>query len=510
MPREGAAGMRDAFSETEDMDSEDLWPEPDMTVLRLHRRSPPALPLNVFGVPWKHWIEVAAQSAACPVDYVASGVIASASALIGNARWALAWPGWEEPPHLWCGAVGDSGNGKSPGSDALMRHVLPVIEHRMVGDFPDRLSDWKSAAEVYAASLECWKSEVRTARKKGDPAPAPPGGEPPPQPQSPRLRQTDVTIERVATLLASAAPKGLLIVRDELAGWLLGMNAYNDAGRAFWIEAYGGRPYRVERQKHPEPIDVPRLVVAVTGGTQPDKLAELLRDGDDGLFARVCWFWPEPIPFDLSHTSAAASWAVDALDRLRLLELVPGAEPSMPDQPLVVPLAKAAVVLLRDFGREMQERQQEAGGLMRSALGKARGIALRLSLVLEFLWWCALDGIGAPPREISEKAFVAAAHFVVDYLMPMAERVYGDATVRREDRNAATLARWIVKTKAAEVHVRKMQRKIRLPGLADAETIRGAATVLVEAGWLMSPKIGFGTASKVTYAVNPRVLEARS
>ena len=57
----------------------------------------------------------------------------------------------------------------------------------------------------------------------------------------PRLRQNDTTIERVATILAGAAPKGVLIVRDELAGWLTGMNAYNDAGRPFWIEAYGGR-----------------------------------------------------------------------------------------------------------------------------------------------------------------------------------------------------------------------------------------------------------------------------
>ncbi len=79
------------------------------------------------------------------------------------------------------------------------------------------------------------------------------------------MRQHDVTIEGVATPLANTAPKGLLIVRDELSGWLLGMTAYNDAGRAFYVEAYGGRPYRVERQKCPQPIEVLRLVVAVTG-----------------------------------------------------------------------------------------------------------------------------------------------------------------------------------------------------------------------------------------------------
>src|SRR5258707_4124806 len=64
------------------------------------------------------------------------------------------------------------------------------------------------------------------------------------------------------------------------------MSAYNPAGRGFWIEAYGGRPYRVERQKHPEPIDIPRLAVAVYGTTQPEKLALLMRGPDDGLFAR--------------------------------------------------------------------------------------------------------------------------------------------------------------------------------------------------------------------------------
>ena len=77
-------------------------------------------------------------AAACPVDYVAAALLAGISALIGHARWAQATPGWAEPPHLWIGAVGDSGNGKSPGADCLMRDVLPEIERRMLADFPDR------------------------------------------------------------------------------------------------------------------------------------------------------------------------------------------------------------------------------------------------------------------------------------------------------------------------------------------------------------------------------------
>src|SRR5690349_23481223 len=108
-----------------------------------------------------------------------------------------------------------------------------------------------------------WKSEVRAAQKSGTPPPLPPEPTAGPEPQAPRLRQNDVTIERVAMLLAAAAPKGLFIVRDELAGWIDGMTSYNDAGRSFWVEANGGRPYRVERQKYPEPINIPRLAAAL-------------------------------------------------------------------------------------------------------------------------------------------------------------------------------------------------------------------------------------------------------
>ncbi len=133
----------------------------------------------------------------------------------------------------------------------------------MQGDFPDRHREWQQAAERAKAAQESWKDHVRVAQKEGTALPIPPDPVPP-EPEAPRLRQNDVTIEKVATLLASAAPKGLLIFRDEMAGWLGSMNQYNDAGRAFWIEAYGGRPYRVERQKHLLPIDVPRLAVAGT------------------------------------------------------------------------------------------------------------------------------------------------------------------------------------------------------------------------------------------------------
>ena len=92
----------------------------------------------------------------------------------------------------------------------------------------------------------------------------------------------------------------------------------------------------------------------------------------------------------------------------------------------------------------------------------------------------------------------------------MAERVYGDAAVGQKDRNAATLARWIMKERPAEVHVRELQRSVRLPGLANAELIHEAAEVLIEADWLRAPAPGteFGHRGRVAYPVNPKLWEA--
>lgn len=482
------------------------WPDPDMSVLRSGRREPPALPLDVFGPEWLRWITTTAQAAAAPVDYVAATLLAAASALIGNARWAQATPGWREPPHLWLACVGDSGTAKSSGADALMRDILPELERRMIGDHPERMREWRVAVEARKAQVEAWEKDVRTAQKGGNAPPLPPEGDDPPEPQQPRIRLSDATVERVATLLARAAPKGLLVTRDELAGWLLGMNAYNDAGRSFWVEAYGGRSYRVERQKNPDPINVERLAVAVAGSIQPDKLAGLFQDADDGLLARFVWCWPEAVPFRLSRTAPGVSWAIEALDRLRMLDL--STDENGNRVPINVPLAEPAMEAMQAFGQDMQQRQIAAGGLMRSAYGKARGMALRVSLVLAMLRWCGRQGVEPPPRIIGEDVFHDACDLVADYAMPMAARVFGDAAMPTSERDAATLARWIVANKAVEVHVRHMQRVVRLPGLGTADAIHAAALVLIEAGWLREPEKGraLGQRGRAAYPVNPAVL----
>lgn len=478
------------------VDPNAAWDDPYLGVLELRRRRAPRFPIGVFGENWGQWLSDAADAAACPVDYVAMPLLSSASCLVGNARWPFAQPGWREPPHLWCGSVGYSGDGKTPGATCLLRDVLPELEHRIVGDYEDRLRDWEQAVDADRAALAKWRKDLKDDPK----APRPDPLAEPMRPMKPRLRQYDVTVEQVGMVLAHAAPKGVLVTRDELAGWLLGMDNYNMAARPFWIESYNGGFYRVERRKHEaEPIDIEHMTVAIYGSIQPPRLAELCGAPDDGLFSRFQWSWPDPLPFRLGDRAPNTGWAIEALDRLRVLE------PSVANKPILLPLAGDALDYLDAFAHEMEDRKAVAGGLMVSAYGKARGTALRLSLVLEFLWWCGRDGFDPPPEVISADAFVAGASMVADYFMPMAERVYGDAGASLDEKNALTLGRWILQELPAEVHVRHLQRQVRLPGLRSARDIKKAAAILVDADWLRAPNVGFGEQRKVAYPVNPKL-----
>jgi hypothetical protein len=265
-------------------------------------------------------------------------------------------------------------------------------------------------------------------------------------------------------------------------------------------------PIREDPQTNPHPLIVSRLAVAVYGGVQPDKLGPLMRGIDDGLLGRVLWAWPEPLPFRLGRRDPGAVWAIRTLDRLRELDLQPGDPPAS----VMVPLTREARANIEAFGCRMQDRQATAEGPLRSAFGKARGQALRLALVIEMSWWCGEEGMSPPPTRVSTRAFDAASRLVGDYFMEMAVRVYGNAGGSCLDRDAATLGHWIIGARPTEVHVRHLQRKVRLPGFHTAAQIHSAAERLVALNWLYppAPSNRFGLRTRLAYLVNPRLWES--
>lgn len=78
---------------------------------------------------------------------------------------------------------------------------------------------------------------------------------------------------------------------------------------------------------------------------------------------------------------------------------------------------------------------------------------------------------GGAADAISVNAFTEAARLVRDYFVPMAERTYGDAAATEIERNASMLASWIVRERPKQVHVRHLQRNVRLHGLRTAANI---------------------------------------
>jgi hypothetical protein len=492
----------------------DEWPDPDLSAARQNRRAPPALPLEVFGPFWSEWLTAAAEAASCPVDYVVGPFLAAAAMLIGNARWVSPWSGWKEPPPLWVAAVGDPSSGKSPGADPVL-DILSTIEAELAAGFEAIHREWATERESARCARDAWEKDVKTAAKKGTPPPImPPSADEPVEPVRARIRISDATPEALGRLVA-AHEKGLLFFRDELAGWFGSFDKYGGSGsdRAFWLEAYGGRRFTIDRVKHPLPIIIPRLTVGVLGGVQPERLTDLLNSPEDGLQARFLWLWPEKVPpcRPMRHVDVEA--ALEAFRRLIELPLVPGDKDEM--RPFVCPLADDAADLFDQWRRE--HSAAELSGTLASSYGKAPGHLLRLALILEHLWWCAPSPATLlipvlPPGRITIQAVRAAAALIEDYFKPMAERVFGDASLPEADRLAAIVARWILKERPEVVNARDLRRKARLPGLREAAKVRLALDMLVEADWLRPASKRSGSNAgrqREDYWVNPKLWEAR-
>lgn len=360
---------------------------PDMSVLNEGRRSAPPLPLEVFG-PWSEWIKATAEGTSAPADYVAVALLTGAAAVIGNARWVSPWQGWKEPCALWAALIGKPSSGKSPAIDPVIS-MMRTMESEMAVSFEVDLREWRTNMEAAKCSRENWQSDVKTAVKNGIPAPQEPtGAVEPEKPVRPRLAVSDTTPEALAAIMAGQ-PRGLLTYRDELSGWLGSFDRYGSGSgeRGFWLEAYGGRSFVLDRVKLDAPLRIPYLTVSVLGGIQPDKLVSTLMAGDDdGLAARMLFTWPEPVTPARPKSIADDVGAMIAMRRLRSLQMVPD-DDGQPG-PLVLPMSDDAADLVDQWRQAHFESAEAASGMVAGHFGKMPGLLLRLSLVLEHLWWC--------------------------------------------------------------------------------------------------------------------------
>ena len=129
----------------------------------------------------------------------------------------------------------------------------------------------------------------------------------------------------------------------------------------------------------------------------------------------------------------------------------------------------------------------EAAGLFLSWLGKLPGMAARLALIFESLWWCGDAPAESEPAEIGEKSMLAALAFLDGYALPMARRAFGDAALPQAERDAATFARWLKRQKSLpeKINVREVYRRKDKPIPArDPARYVAALEELAAAGWV--------------------------
>jgi len=484
------------------------WGTPDMSVLSGGRTPPVPMPSSLFGNLWS-LVSDLAEGTGSPVDYVAAGLLAVAASLIGSKRRVQPFtsaPLWRDPPVMWFALVGDPSSNKSPALDAITA-PLRTIELDYADEHKRELVEHHAVLERAKAERAQWQDAVKAATRNGAATPiVPAAAELPDEPVRRRLLVQDATPESMCELLSSNI-NGMLHMRDELSGWLASFDRYSPGGRDFWLEAYGGRSFVVDRKGASGPVTVPFNGVSVLGGIQPEKLTEcLLNTADDGLVPRFLWAWPDPIRYTRPR-SIADTDRLEVIYR-RLLSLQVGRAADGTHEPVTVLLDDTAADMFEAWIVENNASLGQAASLYKGFCGKLKGSVLRLVLTAELLRWA--DRGGPEPRQIAASTMGNVLEFVEAYAKPTATRVFGDAALPEVERNTAALAGYVLKARKHSINVREVRRSAGIAKLKSPEAIEAACEALVEADWLkLSAARSGGSAGRTRkdYVVNPAVLD---
>jgi hypothetical protein len=435
----------------------------------------PDFPLDILPDPIRRFVETQAVAIGGDANALAMAALANFSAALDH-RFALKLMRhgeWWAPPRLWVLLVGDPSRKKTPVINTALR-ALDAHQNRL--------------RDSYEAQLASYEADLRS-RGKND------GPEPPPPPKPPRLVVSDTTIEKLGEILAMH-PRGLLVKRDEFSGWIGSMEKYGGskgsaADRAFWLQAFDGGPYTIDRVARGE-FRVANLSVSLIGGIQPARLAELHGLTSDGLLQRFIpvMMGPSEFPRDIP-----VDGPFDEYNRLttRLI--------AAPPQRLS--LSDPALEIMQDVRRHLHELEQAAGGLaegFQAFIGKMAGLAGSLALILHM----ARDPHHGPSSPVPAGVVEAVRRLVVDFVLPHAFEFYRTAETVTDGDRVQRLASWIITSGQAQISSRDLTRNVwDFRGLSLLD-INKRVSPLVAGGWLKPVEPGPISRS---WAVAPEVAQ---
>jgi Protein of unknown function (DUF3987) len=485
----------------QDVPRERDWPEPE----KLGQELPPVPRFDAGLLPasLRPMVEDVAERMQVPLDFPAVVTVATLAGLCG--RRVLIQPkehdsSWLVVPNLWGGIVGGPGMMKSPVIAAVTTPAR-ALEADWRAVHAEAMRGYQAARERAKLDNSVWAERYKRAAKKQQVLPEKPGLDIA-EPSQRRVIAVDATFESLHQLLAENSA-GLLVLRDELSGWLASLERQGrESERAFYLECWAGDTgFTIDRIGRGS-IHVEHCCVSLFGGIQPARLraylADALRDGpsNDGLIQRFqLLVWPDTMKgwsYQDRLPDAGAMQAADSVYR-RVAEMDA-------DSPHRLKFSPDAQVLFVEWltDLEMRLRSDDISPFMQAHLAKYRKLMPALALLFSIAD-SSLEAVGLHHAQ-------QAADWC-ENLVHHARRVY--ASRIGPDRLAAiSLAQRLTRgwrRASGKFSVRDVYSN-DWSGLGTPEEVRAAVRVLEDAGWVRPEKTKSetGRPSEV-YAVNPRI-----
>ncbi|MEQ1905600.1 MAG: DUF3987 domain-containing protein [Pirellulaceae bacterium] len=446
--------------------------------------SPPAapvehhepFPVNALPEPLREFVAASARAIGCDTSYLALPLMTVLAAAIGNSRRVQLKRGWSAPAILWAAIVGESGTAKTPAFKLVMR---PILERQRKA-----LEHHGELMKEYELNLAChekhWAEWKRNSKSYRDPPLKP---EPP---QAERFAVSDTTVEALATIL-QANPRGLLLARDELAGWIGSFDRYSGgkggADAANWLSMHNGESILVDRKTgNPRIINVPQASVCVCGGIQPSILHRALGDEhrESGLAARLLLTCPPRVAKRWTEADidpAAEAEIARLVDRLFELRQIESDDGEL--RPVVVDLTTDAKAVWKAFYNSHAREQADLVGELSAAWSKLEEYAARLALVVHLARWAA-DDPALESADLVDVDSMAAGIQLANWFKGEAKRVYSLLGETEEDRDRRRLLEWIER-RGGLATAREVQMGCRW--LREAGAAEVALDELAKAGW---------------------------
>jgi putative DNA primase/helicase len=492
------------------------WPEP----AAIQSELPPVEAFSVELLPASFLLHVrdVAERMQVPMDLPAIMTVLCLAGVVN--RRAIIQPkakdtGWQVVPNLWGGLIMPPGFMKSP-VIAAATHPVSQIQAVWRRENEEELEFLANEKEEYDLRCAGWREEFKKSAKKGSPAPERPGEEPQ-QPKRRRLIVIDATFESLHEIM-NENPAGVLVTRDELTGWLAGLDRPGrEQERSFYLECWSGdTSFSVDRIGRGH-IHVAACCLSMLGGIQPSRLRSYLADalldgpGNDGLVQRFqLLVWPD-FPSGWAYVDRPPDPDSERQAYLIFFNLVTMSA----DTPARFRFSQDAQALFIEWlqGLEAKVRGSDIHPALISHLSKYRSLMPSLALLFELAERASSDGFDGSSLAQSqnfvslENARLAAAW--CDYLESHAYRIYS-CVVSPHMRAARELASKIRNRKVGaggffscrEVYVKGWS------GLNSPEAVRHAAEILQDAGWLRELPGDSGAAGgrpSNRYQVNPKV-----